>query len=160
MICRIVRNQLSPHLDGRLSTPAMRRVKAHLQACERCRAECAELRALKAMLGGAAQPAAPPGFWDSLHADLRERALQREEEPARGWLAWTWRRAPVLTAGLAALLLAAIIPVEYFGPRLSRGSVSVDEMIAGHASYCARQPLLEHGRMHYLVAEADTASGE
>jgi hypothetical protein len=66
----------------------------------------------------------------------------------------------VLAAGLAALLLAAIIPVEYFGPSFSRDRVSVDEMIADHAGYCARQPLLEHGRMHFLVAEAETPAGE
>jgi anti-sigma factor RsiW len=160
MNCRMIRSQLSPHLDGRLSGTAARRVKSHLAECPLCRAELAELRAVKAILVEAIPPAAPPGFWDALHADLRKQALQQEKRATRGWAARNWARAPLLAAGLAAVLLAAIVPVEYFGPPLSRGGVSVDEMIAGHAGYCAQQPLLEDGRMHYLVAEADTTAAE
>jgi anti-sigma factor RsiW len=160
MICRMIRNQLSPHLDGRLSGTAARRVKAHLAECPPCRAEFVELRALKTQLVEAVPPVAPPGFWDSLHADLREHAERQERRAAGRWIAWTRGRIPVLAAGLAAVLLAAIIPIEYFGPGPARGGVSVDEMIADHAGYCAQQPLLEPGRMHYLVAEADTTAAE
>ena len=160
MNCRVIRSQLSPHLDGQLSSSGARRVRAHLAECPPCRTEFAALRAVKALLVEAAAPVAPPGFWDALHADLRNHALEQKQRAPRGWLARTWGRAPVLAAGLAAVLLTAIIPIEYYGPSLSRDGVSVDEMIAAHAGYCARQPLLEHGRMHYLVAEADTLAAE
>ena len=160
MNCRLIRNQLSLHLDGRLSGTASRRVKAHLAECSPCRSELAELRTVKALMAEAASPVAPPGFWDALHADLRAHAARREQRVPRGWIARNGGRAPLLAAGLAAVLLAAIVPIEYFGPSLSHGGVSVDEMIAGHAGYCAQQPLLEHGRMHYLVAEADTSAAD
>jgi anti-sigma factor RsiW len=159
MICRWIRSQLSLHLDGRLSSRTARRVTTHLAGCKPCRAELAELQAVKAWTREAPVPVAPPDFWDSLHAELRCQALRQRRAP-RGRLTRAWGRAPILTAGLAALLLAAIIPVEYYGPSLSRNGVSVDEMIADHAGYCAQQPLLEHGRMHYLVAEADTSAAE
>jgi anti-sigma factor RsiW len=160
MNCRSIRDQLSLHLDGRLSGTAARRVRAHLADCLPCRDEYRELLALKSLFTEAAQPIAPPGFWDALHSDLREQALRRERVTRRGWLARSGRRAPMLAAGLAALLLAAIIPIEYYGSDHGRDGVSVDEMIADHAGYCARQPLLENGRMHYLIAEADTTAAE
>src|SRR5438445_9757136 len=151
MVCRSVRNQLSPHLDGQLPFKTARRVEAHLERCERCRAELAELRALKALLAGAVPPKAPPGLWDAVHAGLSEHARSQERRPARSWLAWAWGRTPAMAAGLAVLLLASILPVQCLalGPKPS--GVSIDELIARHAGYCARQPLLEHGRLHYLV---------
>src|SRR5262249_55247074 len=160
MNCRSIRGQLSPHLDGRLSETAARRVRTHLAECLPCRAEFRELLALKSLIRHAAPPAAPPGFWDALHADLRKQALQRQPHAPHGRFVWSRGRVPLPAAELAALLLAAIIPVEYYGIGQARGSVSADEMIADHAGYCARQPLLENGRMHYLVAEADTTAAE
>jgi len=160
MVCRSVRNQLSPHLDGQLPFKTARRVEAHLERCERCRAELAELRALKALLAGAVPPKAPPGLWDAVHAGLSEHARSQERRPARSWLAWAWGRTPAMAAGLAVLLLASILPVQYLAPGPKPSGVSIDELIARHAGYCARQPLLEHGRLHYLVAEAGLAEAE
>lgn len=155
MNCWSARNQLSAHLDGRLSIQESRRLEAHLERCSQCRSEQAELQALKALLAGAARPVAPGGFWEGVYAGLRQQASVRARSPIRGWQLWTWRRAPVLTAGMAALLLAAVVPVQYFGQGSGRSGVSVDELVARHAGYCARQPLLEHGRMYYVVAEAE-----
>jgi anti-sigma factor RsiW len=154
MNCRSVRNQLSPHVDGRLPMAAAHQVEAHLERCAPCRAELADLRALKMLLAGAAPPQAPPGFWEAVHADLREHAGRRPCRPGQRWLAWAWGRAPMMAAGLAVLLLVAIVPVQYLEESSTRGGVTIDELVARHAGYCARQPLLEHGRLHYLVAEA------
>jgi anti-sigma factor RsiW len=154
MNCRSVRNQLSPHLDGQLPPAAARQLEAHLERCAPCRAELADLHALRMLLAGAAPPKAPPGFWDALHADLRERAGSEPCQPAKRWVAWAWGRAPAMAAGLAVLLLIAILPVQYLEQSAARSGVTVDELVARHAGYCVRQPLLEHGRLHYLVAEA------
>lgn len=160
MTCRNVRNQLSPHLDGRLPAAAARRVDAHLEECAACRAERDDLRALKALLASAPPPQAPPGLWDAVHAGLREHVARQSRRPAATWLTWIWGRAPVMTAGLAVLLLAAILPLQYLQQGPAPSGVTIDELVARHAGYCARQPLLEHGSLHYLVAEAGVDGAE
>jgi anti-sigma factor RsiW len=134
-------------------------VEAHLERCAECQAELADLRALKTLLAGAAPPKAPPGLWEAVHAGLREHTGSRRR-PARRWLVWAWGRAPVMAAGLAVLLLVAIVPIQYLEQSPTRSGVTIDELIARHAGYCARQPLLEHGRLHYLVAEAGVDEAE
>ena len=160
MNCRSVRNELSPHLDGRIPFAAARQLEAHLERCADCRAELADLRTLKTLLAGAAPPKAPPGMWEAVHAGLRAHAGSRQQRLAQRWLALAWRRAPVMAAGCAMLLLAAIVPVQYLEQSASRGGVTIEELVARHAGYCARQPLLEHGRLHYLVAEAGVDEAE
>lgn len=161
MACRSLDGDLSAYLDRQLAPGAARRVERHLQQCDRCRAELAELGAMKALLAGAPLPQAPPGLWDAVHANLREHAgRQQPQPPARLWLARVWGRAPVIATGLAVLLLAAVLPVQYLEQSPDRGGVSVDELVAQHAGYCARQPLLEHGRLYYLTAEAGADEAE
>jgi anti-sigma factor RsiW len=181
MGCHSIGHDLSAYLDGQLRPAAARQMEDHLQRCERCRAELADLRAVKALLVGAPRPQAPPGFWDAVHAGLRTRASQhatggyprqrvRRQLAAgcRGTRCWgyppvacrLWSRAPVMAAGLAALLLAAILPIQYLQPEPARNGVTVDDLIVQHAGYCAREPLLEHGRLHYLIAEADVDERE
>jgi anti-sigma factor RsiW len=160
MNCRNVKNKLSPHLDGRLPSAVVLQVDAHLEECPHCRAEQDELRALKALLAGAPPPQAPPGLWDAVHAGLREHVERQPARPAPGWLGWVWGRAPMVTAGLAMLLLAAILPIRYLEQSPAQNGVTIDELVARHAGYCARQPLLEHGSLHYLVAEAGVDGAE
>jgi anti-sigma factor RsiW len=57
------------------------RVRAHVDACEHCRAELAELRATMALLDTWEGPEPSPYFMTRLDARLRE---QREAEPT-GW---------------------------------------------------------------------------
>lgn len=159
MNCSNLRSQLSPHLDGRLSTAAARRMDAHLEQCPSCRAEWDDLRALKALLAGAAPPPAAPGMWDVVYAGIREQVERPDPRRSARWLTWMWGRAPLMTAGLAVLALAAILPIQYLQQNPVGGGVTIDELVARHAGYCARQPLLEHGSLHYLVAEAG-AGGE
>lgn len=161
MNCCQRKNQLSPYLDGRLPPAAARRLEAHLEECARCRAEWEELRALKALLAGSAPPPAPPGLWDVVYAGLREHVDRRPApRPAAAWTGWLWRRAPVMTAGLAILALAAILPVQRLQQSPAGSGVTIDELVARHAGYCARQPLLEHASLHYLVAEAGADDAE
>lgn len=58
------------------------RVRAHVEGCERCRAELAELRATMALLDTWEGPEPSPYFLTRLDARLNE---EREAEPA-GWL--------------------------------------------------------------------------
>jgi anti-sigma factor RsiW len=160
MACRSLDGDLSAYLDRQLAPGAARRVERHLRHCDRCQAELAELRAMKALLAGAPQPQAPPGLWDAVHANLREHAGRQQRPRARPWLARAWGRAPVIATGLAVLLLAAVLPLQYLEQIPDRGGVTVDELVAQHAGYCARQPLLEHGRLYYLTAEAGADEAE
>ena len=61
------------------------RVRAHVEGCERCRAELAELRATMALLDTWEGPEPSPYFLTRLEARLRE---ERDDEPA-GWLKGT-----------------------------------------------------------------------
>lgn len=60
---------------------ASAKLRAHVDACEHCRAELAELRATMALLDTWKGPEPSPYFMTRLDARLRE---QREAEPA-GW---------------------------------------------------------------------------
>jgi anti-sigma factor RsiW len=173
MICWSARSQLSAHLDGRLPIRLARLIEAHLEQCVPCRTEFAHLRELKARLVGAARPTAPTGFWEATRTGLRENGRRQGAEgrmgirssrchtrPGAGWIDWTWQRAPAMAAGMAILLLAASIPAQYLGRGPARSQISLEEMVARHAGYCSRQPLLAHSRAHYLLAEAGTAGVE
>ncbi len=59
---RRVRNKLALYLDGELSLGDQRRLEDHLAACEACRIELAELRAVKRALGSIPLEDAPRSF--------------------------------------------------------------------------------------------------
>ncbi len=159
MACRSLDGDLSAYLDRQLTPAAAGRVERHLERCDRCQSELDELKALKALLVGAPRPQAPPGFWEAVHATVHEHAC-RQPPAVRPWMARMWGRAPILAAGMAMLILAAILPLQYLEQSPTSKGVTMDELVARHAGDCARQPLLEHGRLHYLNAEAGVDEAE
>lgn len=83
MNCTSVRNLLSAYLDSELSGSEMQRVRAHLEECAACRAECDGLREVKSLLRGLPPCCAPEGMEERLKAALRqaERPLPMRVEP-------------------------------------------------------------------------------
>ncbi|HEY8695214.1 MAG TPA: zf-HC2 domain-containing protein, partial [Chloroflexota bacterium] len=53
---------LSPYVDGQTSLPERRAVEAHLGECDLCRAELADLRALKGLLAQLPRREPPRAF--------------------------------------------------------------------------------------------------
>jgi anti-sigma factor RsiW len=62
-----VTDRLSAYLDGALPASALGRVQAHLETCAACARTYDELRALRRLLRGLPDPAAPAGLVDRIH---------------------------------------------------------------------------------------------
>ncbi|MFC1950934.1 anti-sigma factor family protein [Chloroflexota bacterium] len=72
--CDRVREKLSEYIDGQLAGKDLERVEAHLNECEACTAELAELRTTVAILNGVEDVPPPHSFAiDPAAADKRER---------------------------------------------------------------------------------------
>ncbi len=100
---RRVRKKLSPYLDAELSPGDQRQLEAHLAACEACRAELAELRAVRKALASMPLEKEPRSF--ALTPSMVERpspsgssALRRLETASR-----------LAAAGLAVALAAVLL---------------------------------------------------
>jgi hypothetical protein len=61
---------------------------------------------------------------------------------------------------MAVVLLAASVPALYLGRGSESSQISLEEMVIRHARYCARQPLMAHGRARCLLAEAGVSGVE
>jgi anti-sigma factor RsiW len=83
MNCTSVRNLLSAYLDSELPGSEMQQVRAHLEGCAACRAECDGLREVKSLLRRLPPCCAPEGMEQRLKAALRqaERPLPVRVEP-------------------------------------------------------------------------------
>lgn len=101
--CWSARNLLDLYEEGRLTGGAERRVRAHLSACPGCRELAGESEGIKALLKGAAPPAAPAGLAASILRRLEEGGPP-PPIPARRPLL---RPDPVQAAALAGLLALA-----------------------------------------------------
>ncbi len=104
-----LRAQLGAYLDNELDGAARRTLEAHLQTCEACRAELAELRRLSAALNAAPLPSSLPtaeAFASQLGERLPARHNPRPALPA-GQLAWFG--AAGLLGGLAVLQAGAVL---------------------------------------------------
>ena len=71
--------QLSAYLDGELTAQETEEVRAHLADCATCRAELAQLRSVKTLLGRLPERSAPQDLWASLRT--------RVDQPAENWIA-------------------------------------------------------------------------
>src|SRR5438876_689846 len=84
----------------------------HLAACEACRRELADLRAMMSEASGVDAPEPSPLFWDHLSARVREVVAEETARPR------TWRErvlqplvlVPSLAAALAIALIAVLFP--------------------------------------------------
>lgn len=72
MSCAKVRNLLSAYVDGELESREMAAVRAHLQMCPSCCAECDEIRSIREKLHRLPQKAAPPDLLDRIKTRLQE----------------------------------------------------------------------------------------
>lgn len=111
---RRVRKKLSSYLDAELSPGDQRQMEAHLAACEACRAELDELRAVRRALASMPLEKEPRSF--ALTPSMMERpspsgssALRRLETASR-------LAAAGLAAALAAVLLLDLRGGEEAGP--------------------------------------------
>jgi hypothetical protein len=105
----------------------------HLAACETCRAEVEELRALLEAIADVDVPEPSPLFWSHLSARINHAVAG---EPAREpW--WTpvlrWRWAAAGAAGVAVLAVAVVLSVRPNG----RAAVSGSNVSFGSASAVA-----------------------
>jgi hypothetical protein len=88
---------------------------AHLQVCEVCHRQVAELRALLASAadaGGVPEPS--PLFWDHFSARLHD-AVAAEPEPRAAWWrpsAWPWLAMPVGAGAILAVALAVVVTLR------------------------------------------------
>jgi hypothetical protein len=116
-------------LDVIEQVPAADRQRQHIESCEQCRAEAAELSAVLSATRRMEIPEPSPLFWDQFSRRIHE-AITRE--PRRISKSTRWLRWPVLVplSGLALLMLALAAAVA------SRNPASVERR-AGIVDYTA-----------------------
>jgi len=95
----------------------------HLQTCEACRAQLADLRVMMARAveaDGADVPEPSPLFWDHLSARVRE-AVAAEGAPPLTWFGWlqSGLMTPLSAVGFAVIVLAVAVT---FGGRHMPGA--------------------------------------
>ena len=97
-----VEDRLSAYLDGELVAGERAAVESHLRGCGACARHLEELAAVDAA-ARELPVGAPPGYFDSLPARVRERLpVRRAPRPP----AWMWAVA-------AAIVLAALAPLTF-----------------------------------------------
>src|SRR5215471_16146260 len=107
----------------------------HLLACESCRRQLAEARALIAAAATVEVPEPSPLFWDHLSARVREAVLTegapRRIPPFTLWIdlrSWSRLVVPVSVGVVAALVMAAVLTIRL--TRISSGSAARSQPIA------------------------------
>ncbi len=121
---------------------------AHLETCELCRRQLADVRAA---LGAAAYGEVPepsPLFWDHLSARVRA-AIAAEGAPGRAasWREWAMPPAlPVFAGALAALAVAVVLTVRVGAPVAHRPPLAApavaDAVVDTSNACCADDPAL------------------
>ena len=91
----------------------------HLAACDACRAQLRELRAMMTTAKDVEVPEPSPLFWDHLSSRVRE-AVAADAAPRASWRGWLVRRRgfldPMLAAGAAAVLIAVVVGSRVHAP--------------------------------------------
>ena len=115
-------DELADHVDvagyvlGALEPADKEAFENHLQACERCRAEAEELRAIPGLLRQAAPPV-------DLPADLKERTVAAVGEAATRGRRRQWLRMAAVAAAAAVVLFFAGFTLSQVGPLADRDRV-------------------------------------
>lgn len=78
-----VTHQLTAYAHGELSAPEASRVAAHLDACERCRGEFAEITYAVRLAESLTLRSAPANLWDNIEAALAGETLPQTERAAQ-----------------------------------------------------------------------------
>ncbi|KPL00382.1 MAG: hypothetical protein AMK75_05480 [Planctomycetes bacterium SM23_65] len=87
--CEDLKEYLAAYADGELEGELRERVRRHLDECERCRSECAELKKVAELYRGSAPPEVGAGDWAKVSAALE--ASMVEEPPGGERLRWPRR---------------------------------------------------------------------
>ena len=84
----------------------------HLESCEACRRQLADMRAMLSAAAEVDVPEPSPLFWDHFSDRLRQ-AVAAEGAPRRAswWEPWSWPRVvvPLSAAAFAAIIIAAVL---------------------------------------------------
>jgi anti-sigma factor RsiW len=100
---------------------------SHLESCETCRRQLAEMRAMMAAASELAAPEPSPMFWDHFSERVRQAiALEGAPRRASRWEQWLRPRVvlPVSAVALAAIIIAAVLGARPDVPRPGPGVVS------------------------------------
>jgi hypothetical protein len=110
----------------------------HLQSCDSCRAQLAELRGTLSAAGDVDVPEPSPLFWDHFSARVHDAVeAERSNGPSAAWrwLSWragSWRIVPVWVGSLAVVVLAVGM--------MTRGRVSDAPAVRGSIAVVADSP--------------------
>ena len=99
----------------------------HLETCEACRRQLAELRATLSSAAQVEVPEPSPLFWDHFSDRVRQ-AVAVEPEPRRSWIgALSWQRLlmPAITLAMAALVVGVMLNGRATTPRGSESGVAL-----------------------------------
>ncbi len=106
--CLAYEEELSALIDGELSVEREVEVRAHLDACARCRARVEELCNVDLALASAELPAVPGELRQRLAARIARDAAEVRAAPRRAPPRRAFRRLTAPAAGLAAALALAL----------------------------------------------------
>lgn len=99
--CQEVRERLSALLDGELTAASRAAVGAHLQSCDACRFELAQLSALEGSLAHLAAPVPP---------HLAERVLARLRPQRRAW----WQNLAIAASFIIGIILGGAVARDFY----------------------------------------------
>jgi hypothetical protein len=99
----------------------------HLAACEACRHQLAELKAMMSAAADVAVPEPSPLFWDHFSARVRE-AVAAEGVPRRSFWSWPRLAMPMAAAAMAVVIVAVALktgPVTTPDPPAAPAAASI-----------------------------------
>ena len=177
--CKRVEMDLGLWADDSLGVKRALAVRRHLERCEPCRLQAADLRRLKRAMLHAGAPEARADFWQRMHQGLHtvgeegrttsaatraaERRRVKERRRRNGQV---FRSAAVAAVGVTMLGVLPFMPfARYRRPTLIAGkgtalrseSISIDSIVAAHMASGAELPWADSGRARFLVAQARAA---
>ena len=113
----------------------------HLESCEACRRQLADMRAMMSAASEVAVPEPSPLFWDHLSDRVRQAvALEAAPRRASRWERWLRSQVilPVSAAALAAVIIAAVI-----GARPDVPAARLEVVSASRPAEASEPPLFE-----------------